>query len=226
MKLMTCYEDVNGESVSADEIREASQRLDVSEKSIVNRVAVRDWPKEYALNVVGGVTLSAILSGLRTIDGGLLTRDGEEITPHEIQQSGIDHKVLADRVRNCKTWSRDEILNTPVKSPFIDDEGGGSFRGHGIKARRASRKNIRKAIHKLEYELTKDKEVLPVAQLFFAVLKQALLDVSGFNRFHRFTGWEYLAGDMPHSQAIGIDPDYVRRVLRQCGVSEDVTSEI
>ena len=64
----------------------------------------------------------------------------------------------------------------------------------------------------------------PCASLFFSVFETALLDLVDHNDFNRYMSYKsavsYLRGDMIHLELIGIDSDWVKRVIRQVGFTE------
>jgi len=60
----------------------------------------------------------------------------------------------------------------------------------------------------------------PEAQLCYAVIEQAVKDACSYSPGHRLYDGAvyYLAGDLPHAALCGVDPDYVRRLLRESGL--------
>lgn len=53
----------------------------------------------------------------------------------------------------------------------------------------------------------------PEAQLMFAIVCSAILDLSEEN--HRESAKQYLKGEMIHAQMIGLDPDWIRSTLKE-----------
>lgn len=62
----------------------------------------------------------------------------------------------------------------------------------------------------------------PRAELMWMVIEQAIFDACvpsiSVARRDKDSAIRYLAGDMPHAHYCGIDPDYVRRTLRDSGL--------
>ena len=61
-------------------------------------------------------------------------------------------------------------------------------------------------------------------QLYFRVVAQAILDCIPGDKWGKHTeidrsvARDYLRGEMYHAALVGVDPDYVRRELKQCGI--------
>ena len=58
----------------------------------------------------------------------------------------------------------------------------------------------------------------PEGKLMFAIFQNATLDL--FNKAHKSSAVMYMKSDMPHLQAIGIEPVWVRRLFEQAGISK------
>jgi len=56
----------------------------------------------------------------------------------------------------------------------------------------------------------------PESQLMFAVIKQAVIDLS--NKYEHDKAVRYLNGDMMQAEMCGIEPRWIRETLIKCGV--------
>ena len=62
-------------------------------------------------------------------------------------------------------------------------------------------------------------ETAPYQRLFLGVFEQALDDaIAGHANCERSTAIKYLDGEMPHLVALGIEPDWVKRIIVQIGL--------
>lgn len=77
----------------------------------------------------------------------------------------------------------------------------------GIKAK------VRLVLHKLSPMTPEDAS----GKLIWAVVEQAVRDLA-WNADVADEAKKYLCGPMWHASLVGIDPDYVRRVIRQVGI--------
>lgn len=62
----------------------------------------------------------------------------------------------------------------------------------------------------------------PCASLHFAIFAQAVQDAfmsgDGTDFRDKASGRRYLAGDMPHLEQVGIEPDWVKRKIKDAGL--------
>lgn len=69
----------------------------------------------------------------------------------------------------------------------------------------------------------------PVENLYFAVVEKAILDTSlpvykrrgiDINARYKGSARRYLEGSIPHAEACGVDPNWVRQILQGVGLLE------
>ena len=64
----------------------------------------------------------------------------------------------------------------------------------------------------------------PCADLFFSVFETALLDIVDHNNFDKYVSYrsavDYLKSDIIHLELMGIDANWVKRIIRKVGFSE------
>ena len=65
----------------------------------------------------------------------------------------------------------------------------------------------------------------PEYKLMFAVFNGALIDMFSMTHTIRDAACLYLSGDMPHLTAIGIDPDWVKRLFDKTDIDVMLTKD-
>ena len=71
------------------------------------------------------------------------------------------------------------------------------------------------------------KESAPYQKLTLGVFEQALDDaIAGHANCERSTAIKYLDGEMPHLVALGIDPEWVKRIIVQIGLKARINEAV
>lgn len=124
------------------------------------------------------------------------------------RELGINPSTLNGRLRN---WPLDKALTTKNMgmSGTKARKDAMRQRTESIRKTNQERKNARIAISKLRHLFDDDEKL---HKLWFSVLELAILDL--FNRYEKDKAKRWLEGPMDNMQLTGVDPDYIRRVLR------------
>ncbi len=68
------------------------------------------------------------------------------------------------------------------------------------------------AIRKIRPQFPVDK---PEGKLMFAIVESAIRDAFGIRKIEIRSGNLYIRSSMPHAQICGVDPDWIRSVLKK-----------